>query len=165
MNSSVLLIAFSLAVTNISAQKRVNIADMDFQYNIEDNKMICMLTAPTSGWMALGFNTKDDIFGADLKMMRIIDGKAQMEDQIVKQNNVHVSDVSEGGLENCILINGTEMQGKFLMAFKIPLNTGDKFDCPLKVGEEIWVILAYSDSDDFSHHSLKREHKKITVSR
>ncbi|MEM7381557.1 MAG: hypothetical protein AAF361_10235, partial [Bacteroidota bacterium] len=47
--------------------------------------------------------------------------------------------------------------------FRIDLLTYPEFSTGIQKGSEVWLICAYSEDDDFAHHSMMRKHIKVTL--
>ena len=52
---------------------------MDFEWTIEEGKLSFALSAPTTGWVLVGFNKERTLQGARLVFLRLRDGKAEGE--------------------------------------------------------------------------------------
>ena len=149
----------------INAQNEIQSDEMSFWSTIENDSILIKIKAPTKGWLAVGFNDKNEIVGSDLKMFRVKNNRLEAEDQFVKGFQNHPSDSEVGGIQNIKLLSGEETSEATNLVFKIPLNSNDPFDYLHQPGESFWLILAYSVSDDFDHHSIMRKHSQITWSR
>ena len=148
-----------LVAASTQAQKLVQTDGIVLNYTIKDGQFNAKVKAPTQGWIAVGFNTADDIVGADLKMFRVLDGKAEAEDQLVTATGVHPADKHN----ELRVIAGNENPYGTTIQFSMPLNSGDKDDIALKADKLYYIILAYSTEDDFDHHSRVRKHLKFTL--
>ena len=153
----IILLSFSA----LEAQNDIQAGKMHFWSTVENDSILIKINAPTQGWLAVGFNQNNQIIGSDLKMFCVRAGKVIMEDQFVKGIQNHLEDINIGGTNNLKLIYGFENSNGTSIAFKIPLASGDSYDYFHEIGQELWLILAYSVEDDFEHHSIMRKHFQI----
>ena len=128
---------------------------------IENNSILIKIKAPTKGWLAVGFNDKNEIVGSDLKMFRVKNDQLDCEDQFVIGIQSHPNDEGLQGKKNIKLLKGQETNEGTSVIFKIPMTSNDLFDFSHEIDQNFWLILVYSASDDFSHHSVIREHFQI----
>ncbi|MBX2840147.1 MAG: hypothetical protein KTR26_00135 [Flammeovirgaceae bacterium] len=144
-----------------SAQEQLIVEKMKMSYEVKNSSIIISLSAPTEGWLLVGFNDKNDIVGSDLKMVRVRNGKIEAEDRFVKGLGDYPPDLQQGGKEDIQIENGYESNGKTNVTFSIPLQSADKKDFQHQLGEYFWLVMAYSIEDDFEHHSFMRKHLKF----
>lgn len=162
--SNLILLAIPVLVFCFSGpMDTIRLGRMECYYEIQQDRLHFHLTAPTEGWLAVGFNDENNIVGADLLMFSIKGDSVQFEDQFVLAAGKHPEDKACGGESNIIVESAKEASGRTSVAFSIPLNSGDKLDFIHRVGQDFWLILAYSVSDDFDHHSIMRKHAKIRL--
>ena len=150
-----------LSWMNSPADQEIRMEQMIMHYSIEHDSLHVHLRAPTRGWLAIGFHNKNNIIGNDLKMLRVIDGMVQGEDQFVTGFQQHPEDKSVGGDNHLFLKGGRETDIFTEIWFSIPLQSGDQYDFSHVAGKGCWVMLAYSVSDDFQHHSRMRQHRFV----
>jgi len=160
-----LLFMFLLIKISLTQAQDVQILEegnMKVEFSLSQDTVRLLIEAPTTGWVAVGFNEKNDIVHTDLKMMRVVEGKGEVEDQYVQGPGIHPQDLEIGGAQDVYVSSASEMNGKTLLEIKIPSHTGDRFDFEVNKGESLWLILAYSVSDDFDQHSRWRRHFEVT---
>ena len=116
------------------------------------------LDAATSGWLLVGFNDRDDIVGADLKFVRVVDGKAELHDHHVVSVGVHQPDQAPN--EGKILSHA-QSNGRTRVRLQLPQNPTDIHDFKIPETGRFWMILAWSVSPDLNHHSRVRRHFQI----
>lgn len=136
---------------------------MNVTWNIVEDHIEFEMTSPLGGWVAIGINDKDDIAGANLIMAAVRNQKLTIEDQYVPSRGEHETVESLGGKSAISDYLGFESNGKTYVNFTLKLLALDKFHLDLEKGKEIFLICAYSESDDFNHHSKMRKHFKITL--
>jgi len=152
----ILMVVLSQAVFSDDF-KEVEDKNITFKWKVEEDSLHIILSAPTTGWVGVGFNPSKVMKDADFKMAFVNNGNTVMEDRfgvgLFKLDN----DTAIGGSSDFELITGSETNGVTEVEFTIPLNSGDEFDTVLNEGDEVKVLLAYGSSDDMS-----RKHKGRT---
>lgn len=125
-----------------------------FEWKVEDSTgtIRIKLTAPTTGWLAVGFEPTSFMNEANLLIGYMSGGAAQARDDYGTGTVTHESDVVLGGTDNVELITGSEASGETVLEFRIPLNSGDAYDKVLVDGTTYTVIFAYGENgaDDFT---------------
>lgn len=146
-----------------TSSKSVTIDGMQADWYFQEDHVVFEVLAPTEGWVVLGFNQRDDIIDANLIMGAVIDDKLVIEDQYVVGfgENPPVQEI--GGQVAIFDYTGYEQQGHTTIKFSIPQQAIDQLHYDLGPQQEIYLILAYSQEDDFNHHSLIRRHVKVTL--
>lgn len=140
------------------AQQEVNIGGMNFRYEIIHDSIYGFLSAPTRGWIMIGFNSKNSVEGADFKFFRMVNGTVEVSDRKNIGNRTYPSDVTLGGKNNVRVLKGAETVNRTSIYFVFPFQTKDVNDFQHRLNESFWLILAYSQDDDFLHHSRMRKH-------
>jgi len=110
-----------------------------------------VLTAPTTGWVGVGFDPASQMEGANYLLGYVEDNVAEMRDDWGTGSFSHASDESLGGTSDLTVDGGSESEGETTLEFTIPLDSGDDYDKPLTPGETYTVILASGadGADDF----------------
>lgn len=158
--------AFSFCwFAGLYGQQAAKASGITFTYEILDDDLKCTLTAPTNGWIGVGFNDKDSIVGSDLLLFNIVDGKPSSTDLFVKATGNPVRDEDNGGKNTITILGGTEKDSSTTVTFSIPIDSGDHNDFLHQVDKETWLILAYSVDDDFRHHSRVRKHIPFVINK
>ncbi len=132
---------------------------MEFGWRVRGPRLQIVARAPTQGWLVVGFNSKPGLDGARLVFMRVRAGVAECE--------VHRTDFSYpppyhqprtriGGTNYARVSAGHESSQGTQVSCEIPLVSGEVQDVRLRLDQSTEVILAYSRSDDFEHHSAMR---------
>ncbi len=152
-------IALALLIPFFStAQQELQVESMTFKYSCYEDSIFCFVTAPTKGWIMVGFNDKNSLIGADFKFFSVHEGKAINSDQKNKGGRNYFPDNELEGSNDIHLLYGTETKEKTSISFSIPLRNNDHNDYQHKTKAPFWLILAYSVDDDFQHHSIFRKH-------
>jgi len=157
----ILLGSFTLP---LFADNTVELAtDWSFSWVITTNTVEFTMSAPTTGWIALGFNPSSRMKDADYILAYVENGKIHISDEYGTGNISHKSDVSLGGQESAKAIAFVEEPKKTTITFALPLNSGDKYDKVFIKGEKYKVLAAYSTSKNFSSKHRKRDSVDIVL--
>lgn len=146
---------------NESPVKSVTVNGMTFQWRFDREQLNCIATAPTTGWVAVGFNTNDKLKGTNLIMGAIEQDFINIDDRFIVEPGNHKSITELGGSEALTQKGGEEKDGISTIWFSIPLSVNDRFHHDLTEGKEYHLLLAYSQEDDFQHHSIMRTSVKV----
>ncbi len=149
----------------LHAQKEVTLGNMNMTYQVVGNEIEIQLKAPTKGWLGIGFNDVNSIVKSDLYLLRVRNGAVEGIDMDVLAAGNPKEDDTIGGTNDLTLISGKEEQNETTVRFRLPLNSGDKHDFIHSLDKDFWLILAYSQSDDYGHHSTMRKHTKFKFSK
>ena len=141
------------------AFQTLHAGEMVFQSAVDGKNLRVKIFAPTTGWIAVGFDPKSMMKGANFVIGYAEGSQAVIEDQFGVSSFHHRRDIELGGKDDVleksagILPNGTEI------GFTIPLDSGDPYDKKLEAGKTYKIILAYGKTTDLS----KRHKKKYTA--
>ncbi|MEO1448288.1 MAG: DOMON domain-containing protein [Bacteroidota bacterium] len=120
------------------------------------------LEAPTKGWVGIGFNTKASMTGTHLLLGRIKSQPAEM-------NEYHVYGPGDprlvqeiGAAATVQQLAGQESGSTTTLEFTLPMKAADRWHHDLSEGKKLYIWLAYSVSDDWSHHSRMRQGTWLT---
>jgi hypothetical protein len=149
------------------AMNELAIKDMNLKWKADSAKGLLhvVLSAPTTGWVAIGFNPSRAMKDANFVIGYVKESKAFAEDDFGTGWFSHESDVSLGGKDDITGISGSEINGATELRFAIPLNSGDKFDQALSAGKSYNIILAYGakDADNFTGKHKKAYKQTIKL--
>ncbi len=138
-------------------------AKITLEWKIDGPNLEVILTAPTRGWVAVGFDPSSLMKDANLIIGYVKDDETFVRDDFGNYFTSHVSDESLGGSNDVVIKEGEEKKKETKIAFIIPLNSGDKYDKVLEAGKSYTVMLAYGDVDKFDVRHRKRAKVKITL--
>jgi len=132
---------------------------MTFKWKIVEDSLRCIFIAPTSGWVAVGFEPSEEMQDANFIIGYVIEGITYLRDDFGITETSHTSDVSLGGVNNVRRVFGRETGVLTEVRFTIPLNSGDTYDRILIPGSETKVLISYGSNnmDDFSSLHVKVE--------
>jgi len=143
--------------------KKVELNGMEFEWMIEGGNLRCKIRAPTTGWVAIGFNTHPSLTGTNLIMGAVEQEFYRIDDRYIVAPGNHKSMIQMGAEDQITLKSGREWQGKTMIEFVIPLQSNDKYHLQLMEGSEYHLLMAFSAEDDFDHHSIMRTSTKIKL--
>ena len=138
--------------------------DISLQWKISNGQDLeIILSAPTTGWVAVGFDPSSKMKDANLLLCAVVSGSVTIRDDYGNGSVSHSPDTSLGGTDDFTIIGGTETADRTEVQFTIPLNSGDAFDRALVSGSEYTVLLAYADADSFTVKHAHRTSIQITL--
>lgn len=110
------------------------------------------VTAPTTGWVAVGFDPTTGMQDANIIIGYVVDPMIAIRDDWGNSPGSHRDDTQLGGTYDILAFDGRESQGSTTISFTIPLDSGDAYDKPLLMDSTYTVALAYSadGGDDFT---------------
>ena len=133
------------------------------EWSHEKELITFSVTAPTDGWIALGFTEGESIVGTNLIMMRVDNGLVYAEDQFVVGFGEHPTVESIGGKSQIFNLSGIEKKNETTVTFSITKKKEDAYHFDLFEGKELNIWLAWSVSDDFDHHSRERILRRVKL--
>ncbi|GAB4246249.1 MAG: hypothetical protein Tsb0034_25180 [Ekhidna sp.] len=143
--------------------KRLETEGFKLEWTHQNDYLQISLSAPSTGWVAVGFTKGFGIVKTNLIQGCISDGKVFIQDQYVTDVGKHLP-VETMGVESRIFdLDAIESDGTTTLSFSLFKAKVDDIHYDLSEGNTINVWLAYSVSDDFNHHSRKRILRKITL--
>jgi hypothetical protein len=153
-----------LVISSLNAQdkmKKIEKNGMIVQWHFSVDRIYFEISAPTNGWVTIGFNEHDETTNAYLLMGRVVNGKADVVEHYTKSPG-NYSPITDYGIASRVLdVEGSEGKATTSISFSIPVLPGCKYHKDLSQGKELVLILAYSQQDDFQHHSIMRISTKI----
>ena len=145
-------LAFCLFVSlNVSAatyQHSLNAGKMTFSWSVDSDQLSAKVSAPTTGWVAVGFNPSSKMKDANIIIGYVKKGKVTISDDFGIAATQHKSDTKVGGQNNVTVVGGSEEGNTTVIEFAIPLNSGDQKDGALDLNGDTVVILAYGEGRD-----------------
>lgn len=119
---------------------------------LETDSLEISISAPTTGWVSVGFEPSRVMKDADIYIGYVRDDEVVLRDDFGTGNTSHAPDTSLGGESSFTRLSGTEADGLTSISFVIPRDSGDSFDKVLAAGGTYKVLLGYGPegSDDFT---------------
>lgn len=163
MSMALLWLTCGSLLPSLHAQEQIEVGGMTLSWKYEGASLQFEITAPNDGWVALGFNHKNDIKDTHLLMFTYVNGRSLKNDLYVKAAG---NPVPVGALyaEEAVISYACAESGKQTrVSFSIDTATYPAYSTSLKKGTTLWLICAYSEDDDFAHHSMMRKHVQVTL--
>lgn len=153
--------------TSCKAQKQLmnTVAknDMTVNWQYQNDRIYFEMSAPTGGWVTIGFNTGSGMAGAYLLMGHIVNSHANVIEHYTS-NPGNYQPINNYGIQSAIQdISGNEDSKRTTLKFSLPIQAASKYQKDLKKNMEYTMILAFSHEDDFQHHSMMRTSVKIKL--
>jgi hypothetical protein len=164
---TLLLVSTALLIFNpLQSQtkmKVVNKQQMTVKWEYKGDRIFFEIEAPTDGWVAIGFNRSENITGTYLIMARVLNGETNVvEHYTIKPGNYKSFSelMSPVSIQNT---EGSETKAGTKIRFSLPILAINKYAKDLTIGKEYVLLMAYSQEDDFKHHSVMRTSERITL--
>ena len=143
----------------------VTAMDMELSWRVVGPDLEVKVSAPTTGWVAVGFDPSRMMRDANILIGYVSGTATVVTDQFGASTVTHRPDTDLGGTEDITVLGGTEAAGRTELHFTIPLDSGDDRDRPLVPGQEYRVILAYGENgaDDLESYHKGRTGLTITL--
>jgi hypothetical protein len=137
----------------------------EFSWDFTEQEIEFTLTAPTTGWLAIGFNPSRMMKDADYVIGYVSDGEAYIRDDYGQGLTSHVSDDQLGGSQDIRLISGSESGGSTTLVFALPRSAQDQYDEHFTPGEQYDIILAFAGSggDNFTSKHTRRTSVEVEL--
>lgn len=124
----------------------------DLVWAFDEDDITFTMSAPSTGWVAVGFDPSAAMLDADIIIGYVEDGDVFLSDQWGDGYTSHRPDLELGGSDDAALVSGSESEGVTEISFSRPLSTDDEFDHQLRPGGVHTFLLAYGpgDADGFT---------------
>jgi len=140
----------------------VTAVGMTFEWRTEGPHLRGRMTAPTTGWVTVGFNSRDELAGSKLVMGYVSGDRVVVEEHIADPPD-HRPKTELGGHHAISDVTGYERDGATTIEFLLELDSGDPVDVSLRPGQRYHLTMAWSHEDDLYHHSARRTAVEITL--
>jgi V8-like Glu-specific endopeptidase len=161
--TSSLLILFANQSYSQKKMKMLIENGMTVSWAFKEDRIYIEMEAPTEGWVAIGFNNSENTTGNYLIMGNVINRKVIIEEHYtISTGNYKSFEVlnTKSSLKNK---EGSEINNVTKLKFSLPQSSTNKYARNLKEGSEYILLIAFSQEDDFQHHSIMRNSKKINL--
>ncbi len=148
---------------NRQGYNEITAEGITLQWKISGSFLEVVLSAPTDGWVAVGFDPTSLMKDANIIIGFVKDGTPVVRDDFGSWYTSHDADESQGGSNDVVIRSGSESGKKTEFSFALPLDSGDPLDRTLVEGKTYTVILAYGTVDDFTTRHKKRTSVEITL--
>jgi hypothetical protein len=136
-------------------QHSLTVEKMTFDWSIAGDQLAVKLSAPTTSWVAVGFNPSNKMKDANIIIGYVKNGKVKIVDHFGTAATQHKEDDKIGGSENLTVVGGSEEGEVTTIEFSIPLNSGDEKDGAIDPAADTNLIFAYGEGRD----SFRVKHK------
>ncbi len=140
---------------------KIEVEKISFEWKLDGDVMHIQIGAETTGWVGIGFNPSDEMKDAGFVLGYVKDGEVKITDDFGTAGKQHEPDNKLDGKDDISNAEGSEENGRTVIRFTIPLNSGDPHDQVIAAGKENTVLLAYSTGRD----SFKTRHQFRTALR
>ncbi len=129
----------------------ITVDNFIMEWIIEDNIITVTASAPTTGWIAVGFDPSAAMKDANIIIGYVRDGELFISDDFGNGHISHAPDTELGGTSDVTGLTGTEQNGTTMISFSIPLDSEDQYDTTLIQGSTHKIIIAYgpAEADNF----------------
>ncbi|MGB1241814.1 MAG: DOMON domain-containing protein [Chitinophagales bacterium] len=141
---------------NFNEMKKIEKNGMKVCWQFNEQNIDFKIFAPTQGWVAIGFNESKGLMGNNLIMGKIKNGKVTISDRYIVGFGDHRAVKDLGGITHVSQISGEENSDGTSLQFSISIESMDKYHYDLLQNKAFSLLIAYSQDDDFSHHSIMR---------
>ena len=144
--------------------RSVQIEDVKFAWLEMEDAYRFTVSAPTTGWVAVGFGGGPAMQDAAIFIGYVDDdGEAALRDDHGTSPVTHIPDTELGGTADGGEISVTERGGTTEMSFVVPREPGDELDPELSPGLTLRVIVAYGAADGFTSMHSEAHSSEITL--
>ena len=121
------------------------------------------MEAPAPGWLAVGFSPRPGMNGVQFYLGRVVNGSVEVQAHVAVAPPVHQRVADMGEDERVEIVGGGQRGGRTRIRFRVHLGGPGAHALHLRQGQKVYVMLAYSHSPDFDHHSAMRNHVVVTL--
>ena len=129
---------------------------MEVSWQIVGDRIFFEMSAPTTGWIAIGLNESKELTGTYLIMGRVKDGSPEVVEHRTLSPGNYKSFKALGASATVHLISGSQSRLGTRLGFSIPLTKVSEYHKDILSSEGLNVLMAFSTHDDFLHHSIMR---------
>ncbi len=142
--------------------KEITTAQITFKWTISEGNLYVILSAPTDGWVSVGFDPTRMMKDANIIIGYVKGTEVVIDDQFGIRTTSHKPDTELGGTNDVTILGGSDTGGITTLRFSIPLDSGDTFDRKIEKGNEYTILVAYGARDNLTSYHKKRGKVKIT---
>ena len=165
--SLVIALSYLILGKTVAAQttekKQIVKSGISLSWHYYEEEIFIEMTAPTLGWITIGFNTTQNMAGAYLLMGRVKKGVPEVVEYYTSSPGNYQSIETHGLTPKVNNIDGDEAQHNTTIKFSLPIKSSNKIQKDLSSGQKYVLIMAYSQEDDFQHHSIMRTSTTIVL--
>ena len=139
-----------------SGQKSFENGKFKVKWTLDGEDFKIKLESSYKGFMALGFNPKPSMTGADMIIVRMDEtGKIYVEDHFCKTGKIHKQDKEFGGTSRVTKKSGGTKDGWTVANIVIKAKSDDPNDVSIEPGKKYYFLVSASDkSSMLAMHSF-----------
>ena len=141
----------------------ITVEDFHLSMNTDGEDLTVELSAPTTGWVAVGFDPSAAMKDANIIIAYVADGQAYLRDDWGSGYTSHEPDTDMGGSDDITDASGFEEDGVTSISFTIPLDSGTPGDKALVPGSAFDILIAYGADDADNFEGFHRWAKVIEI--
>ncbi|MFA7643497.1 MAG: DOMON domain-containing protein [Sphaerochaetaceae bacterium] len=147
-----------VASTSTPPQTVIAGENWGFSWEFAAEEIEFTVMAPTTGWVAIGFNPSRMMKDAHYILGYVADGQLFLRDDYGTGLTSHASDDTVGGAQHVRPLGHSEEGGVTTITFALPLQAQDAYDLDFVPGKAYKVLLAYgaNGADNFTGMHRKR---------
>jgi hypothetical protein len=136
---------------------------MEVNWVYRDDRVQFKIKAPKTGWVAIGFNESDQLENTYLIMGSVVGDLVTVKEHFVVMPGDYRSIETFGAPILVDAIDGIENREGTMVEFSLPIKAIDFYRKDLGPGKSYFLLMAYSQEDDFQHHSAMRTQTTIQL--
>lgn len=144
-------------------QHEFNDGTMQFCWSVDGDNINIKISAPTTGWLAVGFNPTHRMKHANIIIGYVKDKSVTISDEYGVRETGHDKDSNYDGINSITNRGGSEQQGVTTLEFRIPLNNGETTDSAIDIHAETMVILAHGRNGEDNLVSFHQYRTMTTI--
>lgn len=155
-----------ISLTKAYSQKKMNSIEKNgllVKWEYKADRIYFQLSAPTNGWVGIGFNEHENTTGNYLILGHVINGKVDVAEHYTSSPGNYKRFSELKTVTSVQHIKGIETAHSTDVSFSLPIQSNSKYARNLAEGSEFVLLMAYSREDDFQHHSMMRTFVKIKL--
>lgn len=157
---SLLLYGFVVTLSNQHLQKepekQVRKNGMTVHWKYQNDRIVFSMSAPTTGWMAIGFNQSDNLTGSYFLMGRIEGDQGAVIEYHTYAPGDYRPIFTDQNKSQVQVLSCKEFEKSSTITFSLPIHQNHDLGQDLTQNKHLVMHIAFSRSKDFSHHSMMR---------
>ncbi|WP_421763479.1 DOMON domain-containing protein [Ekhidna sp.] len=148
-----------MSVLNADIAQKFNSVErngMKVAWEILGDRIFFKISAPTTGWIAIGLNESKELTGTYLIMGRVKNGNPEVIEHRTLCPGNYRSFENLGASTTIQLISGGQSRLSTWLGFSIPINKFSDYHKDVLASDGLNMLMAFSRHDDFMHHSIMR---------
>mgnify|MGYP006277501351 CR=1 FL=1 len=143
--------------------RSVEIEEVDLAWLEMDDSYRFTVTAPTTGWVAVGFGGGPAMKDVNMIIGYYADGQSHIRDDHGTSPVTHVPDTDLDGTDDVEDHSISETEGSTEMTFVLPRTPGDDLDIGLSAGMTVRITVAYGDDDGYTGMHSAAHSAEVTL--